>query len=104
MKPDNVTANHDLTLDDIPGVDASWNEINLFAHRFDGYAASDSIERCAAIASERRHDTLTELRTCLFFEARSWRHGGEDPDEQAMPYISDVIRQIRTKVTAGDLV
>lgn len=102
MNPDNATANHHLTLENIPGEDASWDEINLFAHWFDGYAASGSFDQCAAIARERRHDTLTELRTCLFFEARSWRHGGEDLDDQAMSYIRDVIRQIRAKVAAGD--
>ena len=36
----------------------------------------------AKIANERRDSTLTDLRTCLFFECRRWRHYGDDPDEE----------------------
>jgi hypothetical protein len=43
-------------------------------------------------------DTFAELRTCLFFEQRRWRHIGEVPDAEAMAYIRDLVRQIRAKV------
>ena len=90
-------------LDQIPLETADWDEINGFAHTFDGYTESGSFERCAEIAHQRRHDTLTELRTCLFFEARAWRHDGGEPGENDMVYLRGLVRQIRQKVINGEL-
>lgn len=92
--------NKDLTLSDIPSSDASWGE---FALTFDGYNVWGSFDKCAEIANARRHESLTDLRTCLFFEQRRWRHFGEDPDEEAMMYLRGVIEKIRSRVTAGDV-
>lgn len=91
-------ANNELTLTRIPASDANWRAIAEFAHSFNGYSAWGSFEKCAEIANARRSDTLTELRTCLFFEERRWRHFGELPDEQAMDYIGGVLCKIRVKV------
>jgi hypothetical protein len=95
-------SNTQLVLDGIPLENATWEEINEFAHTFDGYTASGSFDRCADIARQRRHGTLTELRTCLFFEARALRHGGEEPDEQQLCYLGSLVRQIRGKVSAAE--
>jgi hypothetical protein len=47
---------------------------------------------------------MTELRTCLFYEQRRWRHFGEVPDEAAMSYIREVLEQIRVRTKlANDL-
>jgi hypothetical protein len=35
---------------------------------FNGYNVWGSFETCAEIANAQRHDSLTNLRTCLFFE------------------------------------
>lgn len=91
--------NLDLDLGRLPLESADWDEINEFAHTFDGYTEWGSFDRCAEIAKQRCHDTLTNLRTCLFFEARSWRHGSEDPQEQDMVYLRGLVRQIREKVS-----
>jgi len=91
-------ANNELTLTCIPASDANWRSIAEFAHSFNGYSAWGSFEKCAEIASARRNGTLTELRTCLFFEERRWHHFGELPDEQAMDYIGGVLSKIRAKV------
>jgi hypothetical protein len=93
-----LIANDDLVLANIPASDADWGEIMPFAHTFDGYKIMGSFEACAAIANERRQETLTELRTCLFFEARRWRHFGEDPDPLAMEYIRGLLTQIRDRI------
>jgi hypothetical protein len=93
-------ANDDLVLADIPASDADWGDIIPFAHSFDGYKIMGSFEACAAVANQRRHETLTELRTCLFFEARRWRHFGEDPDPPAMEYIRGLLIKMRDKIVA----
>jgi hypothetical protein len=96
-------SNAALRLEHIPDEAAGWRKIGAFALTFDGYAAWGSFEACAAIAQERRGETLTELRTCLFFEQRRWRHFGEDPDAATMAYLHAVIAKIRAHVRAGTL-
>jgi len=92
-----------LTQSDIPPVDADWYTIQEFALTFDGYEVWGSFGKCADIANARRHGSLTELRTCLFFEQRRWRPFAEDPDEKAVDYVRDVVEQIRARVVAGDI-
>ncbi len=96
--------NADLTLDMIPGTDADWYEVSMFALKFDGYKECGSASACAAIANAGRDNTLTELRICLFFEDRRWRHFGESPDATGMVYIHSLIAKIRDKVSNHDLV
>ncbi len=76
--------NSDLTVDIVPVTHADWYDISMFALQFDGYKDCGSFESCAAIANAGRDNTLTELRTCLFFEQRRWRHLGESPDAASM--------------------
>ena len=71
------------TLSDIPVPDADINEIGCFALTFDGYEHWGAFEKCAEVANAERQNTLTDLRTCLFFEQRRWRHSGYGPDEEA---------------------
>jgi hypothetical protein len=85
----------------MPPQDADWHEIERFALTFDGYKHWGS-ERCAEIANARQHGTLTDLRTCLFFEQRRWRHFGSAPDEENMAYIRSVLEQIRVRVSAAN--
>ncbi len=61
-------ANLDLTLEDIPLPSMPWREMSSFALSFDGYEHWGSVDKCADIANARPPVTLTELRTCLFFE------------------------------------
>jgi hypothetical protein len=67
MVPKNIP-NRDLVADKLPPLDADWEEIQRFALTFDGYKCWGSAERCGEIAEARRHSTMTELRTCLFYE------------------------------------
>jgi hypothetical protein len=92
-----------LSLADIPGAEADWPAISRFALTFDGYCAWGSFEKCAEIANAQRHYSLTDLRTCLFFEQRRYHHFGEAPDEKAMAYLREVLDKIRSRVAAGDL-
>jgi hypothetical protein len=103
-------ATADLKESDVPAPDAGWREIGRFALSFNGYEWCGSFGECAeagdrALEAFRETgalpESLTELRTCLFFEQRRWRHFGLDPDEEAMYYVSALVGAIREKVRAG---
>ena len=72
-------ADRDLTFVEIPMTDADWSVISQFALTLNSYEAWGSLEKCAEIANAHRHGSLTELRTCLFFEQRRWHHFGYEP-------------------------
>jgi hypothetical protein len=94
-------ADSELELADIPPADADWGEIGRFALTYNGYKVLGSFEVCAEIANARRHGSLAELRTCLFFEHRRWRHFGRAPDHEAMAYIQSIVEKIRGHVMAS---
>ncbi len=94
----------------MPAPDAGWHEIGRFALSFNGYEWCGSFGKCAEVGDRGLEgfretgavpESLTELRTCLFFEQRRWRHFGLDPDYRAMCYISALLQAIREKVRAG---
>lgn len=62
--------NRELLAEKLPPADANWDAIQRFALTFDGYKRWGSAEKCAEIANAQRHGTMTELRTCLFYEQR----------------------------------
>ena len=106
-------ANSDLTEEVIPAPDADWGRIGAFALTFNGYDAWAPSGKCGQIANqwvkryaERQElpDSLKELRTCLFFEQRRWRHFGYDPDDEAMTYIHALVEEIRRKVQLLSLI
>ena len=58
-------------------------------------------EPCADLANRGTSTTLTELRCCLFFEARRERHsGGISTNEK---WIRELLLAIRQKVEASEL-
>jgi hypothetical protein len=95
-------ANTELSPADIPSYKEPWARIEPFALTFDGYKYWGSIEKCAQVA-EKPPGTLTELRTCLFFEARRWSHLGRIPDPASLKRIRALLYVIAKKVRAGDL-
>lgn len=84
----------------VPDPESDWDRIQQFALTFNGYDHWGSLDRCAEIANARDPKTLTELRTCLFFEQRRWRHFGEVPGGEDMAYIRGLVAGIREAVTA----
>ncbi|MEX0958869.1 MAG: hypothetical protein WDZ63_06230 [Burkholderiales bacterium] len=95
-------ANRELTPGDVPSFREPWARIEPFALTFDGYRYWGSIEECARVAC-RTPGSLTELRTCLFFEARRWKHLGRAPDVTTMKRIRAIVFAIQEKVKIGDL-
>ena len=99
-----------LNLTDVPEVDADWSEIIAFALTYDGYQFWGDFKKCAEIANQakkvyteegRLPNTLTELRTCQFFEQQRWCYFGRIPDEKSMVYINALIQGTREKLTNG---
>ena len=80
---------------DIPSPSATWTEIGEFALTFNGYEYWGSFAKCAEIANARDPQDLLELRTCLFFEQRRFRHFGWAPDGEDMDYIRGLVELVR---------
>jgi hypothetical protein len=109
-----IIANEELTRSAIPPHNPTLDEISRFALTFNGYDHWGSFEACADVANrfirafeENRSIsediTLTELRTCLFFEQRRWHHAGELPDENAIEYLNYLVDKIREYVDRNKL-
>jgi hypothetical protein len=92
-------SNEHLRIADIPDDLDGWQE---FALTFDGYRHHGSLEKCAAIANARNPVTLTEYRTCLFFEQRRWRHFGQEPDTETRAYVLRLLDGMRRLLVAGE--
>ncbi len=105
-------ANSNLTGKDIPPPNAEYcGVIDRFALSFDGYSYWGSFEKCAEIGNASAENwkekkvlpnSLTELRTCLFFEQRRWRHFDKHPDSETIDYIHVLVDAIRSKVQSGE--
>jgi len=97
-------ANANLTEHDLPPPSADWEQINAFAHTFNGYTYLDKLHEignAASVAIEHSQalpESLSELRACLFYEARRSRHYGYDPGEATMQYIQALVEAIRAHV------
>src|SRR5947207_1055429 len=100
MRPQ-LISNENLSLADLPEPNADWSLISAFALTFNGYVVHGSFQKCAEIANGRHHETLTDLRTCLFFEQRRWRHFGDAPAADALAYIQSLVEQIRNRVASS---
>lgn len=77
-----------------PGVNASWPKVRRYALGFDGYAWWGSTRACARFATAMREPSLNDLRSCLFFEQRRWRHLARTPDRRSMKYIRTLLSRI----------
>jgi len=93
-----------LRFADVPAPDASEDEIQRFALTTNGYERLGTFDRCATLANSalevwRREqllpETLGELRCCLFFEQRRWRHFGYPFDDETLAYVRALIAKIR---------
>ena len=107
----NKIPNSQLIENDVPSSRASWKKILPFALTFDGYEQWGDFEKCQEIAklgiiSYRTQksftQSLTDLRTCLFYEARRWRHLEKNPNKNGMEYIHALLDAIRVRVLARD--
>ena len=103
--------NEDLSVHDVPSLDPRrpWEnlqEVWTFALMFDGYrfggfgrvsdianAANEEYFRSGQLPSD-----LTDLRLCLYFEQRRYRHMGFSPEGSILLYLSRVLEATRERV------
>ena len=102
-----IVPNERLVLNKIPTPESDWNVIQRFALTFNGYEAFGH-DRCGELANARCQGTLLEseqslsvLRSCLFFEQRRWSHFGEAPEGHALNDIRSLLAAIRRRVGSG---
>lgn len=96
-------SNESLELAHIPPSDGDWKEIERFALTLNGYEAIG--QRLGDLADEHAREgtlpvELTELRACLFFEQRRWRHFEAPPEGKPMAHILRLLEAIRAAVAA----
>jgi hypothetical protein len=104
--------NSQLLEEDIPSKRAAWTKIVPFAQSFNGYEHCGSVQKCREVAKEGvalykenkdLNQSLTDLRTCLFFEARRWKHLKKKPTPSGLKYIHALLEAIRLRVQAKEL-
>jgi len=107
-----IIPNSHLIENDIPSNRASWKKIEPFALTFDGYKHWGSFKRCREVAEEgvklyrgqkELTQSLTDLRTCLFFESRRWKHYEKSPSKKGMEYVHILVEAIRVRVLAKEI-
>jgi len=105
--PDEVPNEH-LKATAIPSVTDSWPTIENFALTLDGYQAIGESE-CDQLANRVKGEfarsaaslqslSLTELRACLFFERRRFRHFGEEPQGEDRAFINALLEAIQNRL------
>ena len=107
-----MVRDEDLTQADLPPPDADEDEIQAFALTTNGYRGLGSFEACAQLAGAAlgrwRADgslpvTLADLRCCLFFEQRRWRHYGYSFNDEALAYTRALIDAMRPLVEVDEV-
>lgn len=85
-----------------PSPDDPWfPNIHEFALTFDGYAAFDNLGDLANAVRDgwgedgRLPSDLSELRGCLFFEQRRYRHFDGEPVGEDLVYVQALVEAIR---------
>jgi hypothetical protein len=102
-----VIPDEELRLADLPADDAEELELHRFALTTNGFERLGSFAACAALAEaaieawrERRElpAALGDLRCCLFFEQRRWRHYGYGFSDEALEYVRALVAAMRPLV------
>lgn len=108
----NRIPNSQLIEKDIPSRRARWITIETFALTYNGYTQWGTFKKCRTVAKQgitlykenkELNQSLTDLRTCLFFEARRWKHFEKTPNKKGLEYIHALVEAIRMRVTAKEL-
>jgi len=102
--------NEDLRPEHMPAPGAAWDVVSRFALTCDGYAEGSGYGGAAGLANEVRARfpegggldalSLSDLRTCLFFEQRRYRHFGAEPEGDELRYVHELLEAIRRSVGA----
>jgi hypothetical protein len=108
----NKIPNSQLLDSDLPSRRAAWKNIIPFAQSFNGYEHWGSVQKCREVAKKgiALHKAnldltqpLTDLRTCLFYEARRWKHLEKKPSKSGLLYVYALVEAIRLRVRTKEL-
>ena len=108
----NKIPNSQLINGDLPSRRAAWKNIIPFAQSFNGYEHWGSVQKCREVAkhgialhkaNQDLTQSLTDLRTCLFFEARRWKHLERTPNKAGLVYVRALVEAIRMRVQGKEL-
>jgi hypothetical protein len=108
----NKIPNSQLIEKDIPSSKATWRKILPFALTFNGYEHWGTFKKCREVAhqgvtlyknKQQLTLSLTDLRTCLFFEAMRWKHFEKEPTKQGLDYVRALSDAIRARVLAREI-
>lgn len=83
--------------------------IGLFALTLNGYEIMGGLHECGELANRVKKGfsakleslqglSLTDLRACLFFEQRRFRHFGEEPQGDDRVFVNALLDAIRQRV------
>lgn len=98
--------NFDLKADQIPDGNSDYRNVAEFALTFDGYErfgrvaefANNNLAVYNADKESLKKRTLTELRACLFYEQRRYRHMDEEPENEDRDYINALLTEMFIRV------
>jgi hypothetical protein len=108
----NKIPNSQLIEKDVPSSKATWKKILPFALTFNGYEHWGNFKKCREVAhqgvvlykgKQQLTLSLTDLRTCLFFEAMRWKHLEKEPTKQGLEYVHALSEAIRARVLAREI-
>ena len=108
----NKIPNSQLIEKDIPSNKATWRKVLPFALTFNGYEHWGTFKKCREVAhqgvtlyksKQQLTLSLTDLRTCLFFEAMRWKHLEKEPTKQGLDYVHALSEAIRARVHAREI-
>ena len=108
----NKIPNSQLIAKDIPSNKATWKKVLPFALTFNGYEHWGTFKKCREVAhqgvvlykgKQQLTLSLTDLRTCLFFEAMRWKHLEKEPTKQGLDYVHALSEAIRARVLAREI-
>ncbi len=108
----NIIPNSQLIKGDLPSRRAAWKNIIPFALSFNGYEHWGSVQKCRDVAKQgvalQKADkdltqSLTDLRTCLFFEVRRWKRLERNPNKAGLVYVHALVEAIRVHVETKEL-
>jgi hypothetical protein len=95
------SADSELSLADIPDLDAEWPEIARFAGSFNAWQALGP-EETHQIVIQRRSESISDLRARLFVHKRACTHSGSSPSAEAMREIREILVALRQLVSRND--
>jgi len=94
----NVISSKDLKIDDLPSVDAEWQEISKFALTYDHAESGESFRVSIDSNQETNNLSISELREILYLQQRYWNYHSEEPDKESMKGIRNIILVLHEKI------